>query len=139
MKCEPAGKVQTVLGVIEPERLGVTLTHEHLLADGSPINAPHPPAEVSGKQLYFETLSLENVGLIRYYAAPNLEDRRLLDIKTAIEEAMLYRQHGGDSLLDATPRGLGRDPVGLSVVARATGLNIVMGGGVLLHLESSSA
>ncbi len=128
MKCEPAGKVQTVLGVIEPERLGVTLTHEHLLADGSPINAPHPPAEVSGKQLYFETLSLENVGLIRYYAAPNLEDRRLLDIKTAIEEAMLYRQHGGDSLLDATPRGLGRDPVGLSVVARATGLNIVMGG-----------
>ena len=27
------GKVMTVLGPIEPENLGVTLTHEHLLVD----------------------------------------------------------------------------------------------------------
>ena len=27
-----AGKVQTVLGPIEPEDLGVTMTHEHLLS-----------------------------------------------------------------------------------------------------------
>ena len=27
-----AGKVQTVLGPIEPEELGVTMTHEHLLS-----------------------------------------------------------------------------------------------------------
>ncbi len=122
------GRVQTVLGAIEPELLGVTLTHEHLLADGSPINAPQPPAQVTGKQLYFEELSLENVGLIRYYAAPNLEDRRLLDVDTAISEATLFGQHGGETLVDVTPVGLGRDPVGLSVVSRATGLNVVMGG-----------
>ena len=28
-----SGKVQTVLGPIEPDRLGITLTHEHLLID----------------------------------------------------------------------------------------------------------
>ena len=27
------GKIQTVLGLIEPGELGVTLTHEHLLID----------------------------------------------------------------------------------------------------------
>ena len=27
------GKAQTVLGAIEPDRLGVTLTHEHLLSE----------------------------------------------------------------------------------------------------------
>ncbi|GAI95881.1 unnamed protein product, partial [marine sediment metagenome] len=32
---EIAGKVQTVLGVIDAEDLGVTLPHEHLLADFS--------------------------------------------------------------------------------------------------------
>ena len=28
-----SNKIQTVLGTIEPEALGVTLTHEHLLID----------------------------------------------------------------------------------------------------------
>ena len=31
---ERSGKVQTVLGLVEPESLGVTITHEHLIADG---------------------------------------------------------------------------------------------------------
>jgi phosphotriesterase-related protein len=123
-----AGRIQTVLGPIDPERLGVTLPHEHLLSDGTPINAPQPPEEASAKDLYFKPLSLETVGLIRYYAAPNFDDRRLLDIRTAIEEAMLYRQHGGNSIVDCTSVGLGRDPVGLARISRATGLNIVMGG-----------
>ena len=30
-----AGKVQTVLGLIDPQDLGMTLTHEHLLVDQS--------------------------------------------------------------------------------------------------------
>ena len=34
-----SGKVQTVLGPIEPEDLGITLTHEHLLIDlGAPTS-----------------------------------------------------------------------------------------------------
>ena len=32
---ELKGKIQTVLGLIEPEELGVTLPHEHLVSDGS--------------------------------------------------------------------------------------------------------
>jgi phosphotriesterase-related protein len=32
---ELKGKIQTVLGLIEPEELGVTLPHEHLISDGS--------------------------------------------------------------------------------------------------------
>ena len=30
-----SGKIQTVLGVIEPDQLGITLPHEHLVSDGS--------------------------------------------------------------------------------------------------------
>ena len=32
---EQSGKVQTVLGLIDPEGLGITLPHEHLVANGS--------------------------------------------------------------------------------------------------------
>ena len=33
MKSEMSGKIQTVLGLIEPDELGITLTHEHALID----------------------------------------------------------------------------------------------------------
>ena len=32
-KSERTGKIQTVLGLIEPDELGVTLAHEHSLID----------------------------------------------------------------------------------------------------------
>jgi len=34
-RTELTGKVQTVLGLISPDELGVTLPHEHLIDDGS--------------------------------------------------------------------------------------------------------
>ncbi|MBR62254.1 MAG: phosphotriesterase-related protein, partial [Dehalococcoidia bacterium] len=33
MQSERSGKIQTVLGLIEPDELGITLTHEHALID----------------------------------------------------------------------------------------------------------
>jgi hypothetical protein len=44
-----------------------------------------------------------------------------------IGEIMLFKQCGGQSLVGASNIGLGRDPVGLTRIARATGLNIIMG------------
>ena len=49
------------------------------------------------------------------------------DVSTVIDEVMLYQQHGGDSLVDATSIGMSRDPMGLFRVSRATGVNIIMG------------
>jgi phosphotriesterase-related protein len=41
----------------------------------------------------------------------------------------LYKRAGGGTIVDATTLGIGRDPLGLARIARATGLNIVMGAG----------
>ena len=120
-----AGKVQTVLGAIAPDQLGITLTHEHLLIDLSV--AYRPPESATAKDFYYKPVSPEMMGRIRYYGAPNADDARLYDIDTAIEEVMLYKQYGGGSLVDATSIGIARDPVGLARISRATGVNIVMG------------
>ena len=56
-------------------------------------------------------------------------DHRLLDEETAIKEASRYQRAGGVSLVDATSVGIGRDPLGLARIARATGLNVIMGSG----------
>ena len=121
----PVGYVQTVLGPVGPEQLGVTMTHEHLLVDLTPVHGP--PSEASGQGKYYEPVSLSNLGYIRHHNAENADNSRLLDVETAIEEGSLYRRYGGQSLVDATSIGIGRDPTGLARISRATGVNIIMG------------
>ena len=120
------GKVQTVLGPIDPSDLGTTLTHEHLLIDLS-VLFQAPPVEASAKDIFYSSLTPETLGYIRYHHAANYDNSRLLDVDTAIDEAGLYKQYGGVSLVDATSIGISRDPIGLARISRATGVNIVMG------------
>ena len=120
-----AGKVQTVLGPIGPEQLGVTLTHEHILVD---LSVAYPrPHTASAMDFYNKPVSPDIVGQIRHYASPNADDARLYDVPTAIDEVMLYKQYGGISLVDATSIGIARDPMGLVRISQATGVNIIMG------------
>ena len=120
------GKVQTVLGPIDPADLGTTLTHEHLLIDLSVLYSP-PPVEASARDLFYSPLTQQTLGYIRYHHAANYDNSRLLDVDTAIDEAALYKQYGGVSLVDATSIGIARDPVGLARISRATGVSIIMG------------
>ena len=120
-----AGKVQTVLGPIAPSDLGTTLTHEHLLIDLSTLFGA--PDEASAREIYYAPLTHETLSKIRYYHEPNRENYRLHDVDTAIAELALYKQHNGVSIVDATSIGIARDPVGLARIARATGVNVIMG------------
>ena len=93
------GHVQTVLGPIEPEQLGVTLPHEH-----TQIALWHIP----GRWDYWQ-LS---------------RDRELI-----LRELGAFRAEGGSGLVDLTMPGVGRDPAWLADIARASGLHILMGCG----------
>jgi phosphotriesterase-related protein len=121
-----AGKVQTVTGPIEPEQMGLTLTHEHVLVDQSPFTAL--PDEASARQMHGGPVSQANLGYIRHHYGRSMDDGQVFDIEGAIEEVSLYRQFGGGSLIDVTSMGVARDPVALARISRATGVNIVMGG-----------
>jgi phosphotriesterase-related protein len=59
----------------------------------------------------------------------------LQDETAAVEELGLFAAEGGRTVVDPTCRGIGRDPEALRRIARATGLNVVMGAGY--YLESS--
>jgi phosphotriesterase-related protein len=119
------GEVQTVLGPIDPRDLGITLTHEHLVCDVSGLMIP--PEETTRRAKFHEPLSMGLLGYIRYSGLPNLDNAGLRDVNTSIEEASLFKQAGGGTIVDVTNIGLGRDPRALVTIARATGLNIVMG------------
>lgn len=124
---ELTGMAQTVLGPVEPATLGPTSTHEHLLIDF--ICMFTPPSEASEKHKAYQPVALENLGWVSYNPFRNHDNLLLLDIETAISEAMLFKRAGGGTIVDATTIGIGRDPKALAGIARATGLNVVMGAG----------
>jgi predicted metal-dependent phosphotriesterase family hydrolase len=96
---DTAPSVQTVLGRIDPAELGWTLPHEH-----TAIALWH----IANRWDYWEL-------------------RR--DEPVIVEELAAFRAAGGGALVDLTLDGVGRDPVWLAGLARASGLQIVMGSG----------
>ncbi len=127
----PSGMVQTVLGAVNPSALGITLTHEHLIIDLTEV-LPHMstvPGVSKVADIYHETLSQENVGLVRYHFAPNEDNYLISDVENAIIEANYYKDFGGGTLVDVTIPDIGRNPSALATISRKTGLNIVMGSG----------
>jgi predicted metal-dependent phosphotriesterase family hydrolase len=91
--------VQTVLGPVEPQSLGVTLPHEH-----TQIALWHIPSRHDYWQL-------------------------TRDEPVILEELAAFRAAGGGAIVDLTLPGVGRDPAWLAGLARASGLQVVMGCG----------
>ena len=123
-----AGQVQTVTGPVEAGLVGPTIMHEHLFSDLRNDNLPDEGAPATELALSLDKLTLENAPLARE-RKPILDNWLLASVDLAIEEAKEFRDAGGGTLVEVTSIGLGRDPVALRRVARATGLNIVMGCG----------
>ncbi len=125
-----SGKVQTVLGLIEPEGLGITLPHEHFLIDLTMGGVYFiEPEGMSERALAHQPVSLENLSWVRYHTKDNLDNQILDNIDMAIKEALRFKLEGGGTIVDQTNHGLGRDPRALARIARATGLHVVMGSG----------
>ena len=122
-----AGQAQTVLGPIAGEAMGITLPHEHLLIDFAVMF--REPATGAERGLSRQPVSLANLGWVRHHFSSNLDNLQLLDETVARDEALLFKHAGGQTFVDPTNRGLARDPLALARVARATGLNIIMGSG----------
>jgi phosphotriesterase-related protein len=121
----------TVLGPIAPEALGVTLMHEHLLLDATPWFRELEAASL--KAVAYQPVSIEILGLLRNDPFSCRDNCQLFDEETAIAEVRRFRLGGGATVVDPTCRGIGRDPLALQRISRATGLNVVMGAGYYLE------
>src|SRR6266566_5228353 len=119
-----SGQVQTVLGSIGAEEIGVTLPHEHLLIDFEVMFVE--PTAPRDKERSREPVSLANLGWVRQNFNANLDNLRLTDEQVAADEILLFKHAGGSTVVDPTPKTLARN-------ARATGLNVVMGSGYYVH------
>ena len=121
----------TVTGAIEPDQLGFTLSHEHLVIDLSmyaePSSDPLEAAFFDGK------VTMESLHYLRYnpYAVKencvirNTEE----DIEFLTRELKRYAQVGGRSLVDMTLDGFGRDVVAAKRISEQSGVQVISGCG----------
>jgi len=124
---ELLGKVQTVLGPLDADDLGITLAHEHLINDVS-YRFREPEAEAE-KALAYMPISIENLCWLAYNPTKCLDNLRMCNEDLVISEVLHFKKAGGGTIVDMTNNGLGRDPKALVRISKATGLNIIMGSG----------
>jgi len=119
--------VQTVTGPISKSSLGITSTHEHLLIDFSVVF--QEPKNAVDRLKAFEPVALENLNWVRYDPFRNRDNLMLLDEEIAVEELGYFKSVGGNTIVDTTTTGIGKDPAAVARIARKTGLNIIIGTG----------
>lgn len=121
------GKIQTVLGLIEPAELGVTLVHEHLMSDGTGWFVE--PEDSFDRAMAYKPVTVDILWWLTYHRFSNLDDLMCMDEDEAVDEISHFKLAGGSSVVEMSNIGLGRAPRALARISRRTGLHIVMGSG----------
>lgn len=98
--------VRTVLGDISPSELGVTNAHEHLICEAG------------------EHLASSAEGLL---------DLRLDSVEKSVEELRLFKQSGGNAMLEVSCPEYGRDAAKLAEISRQSGVHVVAATGHIME------
>jgi phosphotriesterase-related protein len=124
------GRVQTVTGLMEPERLGPTLMHEHLLID---LNPPSVRSSTPDYESARTPIRACDCFKLNWGQTLNPTNFRVDEQPVLQEELREMYNSGGRTLVELTVGGLRPDPDGLRELSEATGVNIVMGCGHYVH------
>jgi len=123
--------VMTVRGLVQGDALGVTLAHEHVLVDLRNQCVEHDDPE--RQRVALAPLDESNLALVRKdpYA---VWDNLLLDnVDLACKELTLFREAGGQTVVECTSEGIAAQPTKLRGIAERTGLNLIAGCGYYTH------
>ncbi|GAM19702.1 hypothetical protein SAMD00019534_028770 [Acytostelium subglobosum LB1] len=135
----------TVTGLVNPEDLGVTHMHEHIIINYLPLYEEPSEHDLKDaccnhahggqpRQLHKEKITLDNVGWIQYNYNKNLFNLELNEQDVALHELALFKNNGGKTIVEVTTAGIGRDPAQLQQISEKSSLNIVMGAGYYIDL-----
>jgi phosphotriesterase-related protein len=120
------GRIQTVCGLIEPQALGPTLMHEHVLWD---VTRPEVRARAAAGCLCEVTITLQNHWEINKRSILDYGNQHMQDEAVATAEVERLREDGGGGIVDLSNYGLAPDPLALRRISAATGVPIVQGAG----------
>ncbi len=123
--------INTVKGVMKIEDLGVIAPHEHIFINL--LNQYPGRKDVYRVDGDNDKVNIKNLGDLRRNCYLIRDNLVLDDIDTAIDEMEYYKHARGNSVVDLTPIGVGRDIKKLKKVSETTGVNIIVGCGLYTH------
>lgn len=117
--------VETVLGPISEDRLGVTSAHEHIFIDMRHC------VDITGDEpaLFYEKVCMDNRGEVAADPYAILDNALLQGVDDAVQELAYFKTWAGETIVDCTLDEIGRDPLALKEVSLRTGVNIIVGCG----------
>lgn len=122
-----SGKVQTVLGVVDPDQLGRTMTHEHLTMSFECCFFPPAPGDEAVAE---DPFHIQHMHWLRQNQYSSRENLLLWQETSAVRDELLaYRKAGGGTIVENTTTGLIRDLPTLKQLAKDTGVHIIAGAG----------
>ena len=119
--------IKTVTGVIDRKGLGITATHEHVLLDLTAFYQALPVPGIDDPAT--QKVEMWNLGILSRDCYALKDNLLLADEDVAADELMFFKNAGGNTIVDASLPGIGRNPKALRRIAEKTGLNIIMGTG----------
>jgi predicted metal-dependent phosphotriesterase family hydrolase len=120
--------IETVLGPIPADRLGITSMHDHVLSDASALRCDGATPAPSSDKVVPETLDY-----LRWNMLALGDNLRLDEPDVAVVELGRAVALGQAALVEATSWGLGPDHAGLPDVARRSGMTIVCSYGAYIR------
>ncbi|XP_070556112.1 N-acetyltaurine hydrolase-like [Ptychodera flava] len=128
-----SGKILTVTGPISPDQLGTTHTHEHAVMDYEFMYIDVEKEAV--RQIEREPMTLQNHGWVKQHPYSNRQNLQLYgnDWYSAVEEDLkFFKKNGGNSIVECTTMGIGRNIKKLKELSESSGINIISGTGFYL-------
>lgn len=119
----------SVAGPVAAAELGMTLFHEHLHMDATPLLAALDLPTTSD-----EPYDLEAAIEGRWDPGKHPDNYRFTLDELVAAELGRFSSVGGRTVVDQTPPAMGRAPSSLRTIADRSGLNVIMGAGHYLAL-----
>lgn len=117
----------TVRGPVAPEALGITLMHEHLWMDATPLLAVHGYRAAEARP-WDASVAAE----ARWNPGVHPDNYRLTDVAAAVDELAPFVAAGGATIVEMTPPSLGRNVAAVREIAERAGVHVIQGTGQYL-------
>ncbi len=135
-------KVITVTGEVDPEDIGVTLVHEHIryIESGSNMGDrvySAKPEDDEEAEIANLKVTLENLNTVYRNEFLVKDNSTFLVFEDMVEEVLMYKKHGGTTLVDSTPdfADSSRNPEKLVRISNETGIKFVAGAGYYVGMS----
>lgn len=120
-------KINSVLGELSREDLGIVSPHEHIFINLSAFFEERPLKDIPDP--VHEKVKMEHLGQLNRDPYALKDNLTMDDYEVQKKEILRFKAAGGQTMVDATMPGIGRDPKTLARISEETGIHVIMGTG----------